>query len=267
MSMQQCFLLFALSAIIVMSAVLVQNVHGTFDDVYNDCYIRTGCSQVLLRVPYFSFFYGAWFCSDHPTSPVTRPFPPWLRPLDDCQIRVDCDTNPQFNEDIQTWTCDGEYPGALYDQCYIHAGCGTDVGVSFDTTNRAWFCNDQSQLVVGVTEFDNCFIHKECGPPEDGLFPIYNILLETWYCSDAILYDACAIHPGCDAGIYFDFNDNIWYCADDVRLAPGEVGDNCNIQQGCPNDFLDSSNFNVDNFNEAWTCDVPPSPPQFDVAP
>ena len=36
MSMQQCFLLFALSAIIVMSAVLVQNVHGTFDDVYNE---------------------------------------------------------------------------------------------------------------------------------------------------------------------------------------------------------------------------------------
>jgi hypothetical protein len=56
--MQQCFLLFALSAFIVMSAVLVQNVHGTFDDVYNDCYIRTGCSQLLLRVPYFSTFYG-----------------------------------------------------------------------------------------------------------------------------------------------------------------------------------------------------------------
>jgi hypothetical protein len=111
------------------------------------------------------------------------------------------------------------------------------------------------------------YTYTECGPPEDGLFPIYNILLETWYCSDAILYDACAIHPGCDAGIYFDFNDNIWYCADNVPLAPGEVGDNCNIQQGCPNDFLDSSNFNVDNFNEAWTCDVPPSPPQFDVAP
>merc|ERR1712137_282311 len=168
--------------LLLLVSINSMHVHATFDDVYDQCFIRTGCSKLFGLVPYYNnIIYDSWFCSDHPLNPVTRPIQPYLTPLDDCQIRIDCLLTPfsfpQYRTDIDMWTCNGEDPGELYDQCYIVQGCEAGeslTGVFYDETNRAWFCDDQQQIIAAQTPLDNCFIHRGC---TNGLFPIYNINL------------------------------------------------------------------------------------------
>ena len=121
----------------------------------------------------------------------------------------------------EAWYCnDGEDVSNLnpsdFDEAYIHTGC--DVGVHYSKEAQAWYCKDDGPN----GQVDLVYIHPDCS---NGAHPEYCndgscAFGDGWYCNDGkdvrswdpAYFDLGFIHPGCDAGVYWDGNLEAWYC-------------------------------------------------------
>ena len=222
--------------------------------LYDPCFIHRGCSSPKVAQFRIGQFGLAWYCSDR--FPLVLPVWPFLTPLDPCFVRVGCLLNggtAAYNNNVGAWFCSNAPvppPSELPEQCTVPTGCTQDL--TFNTNLNAWVCNDGGSEQFDATSFSNldqCQIPQSCPDKNTGTSPVYNINLQTWYCSTQIDYDPCYVVGNGDTcpSIYWDEsgpNGRGWYCSNGVtQPPPGQTFAGCQIHTPCNGPVYSSASY------------------------